>query len=221
VVIAAVALLAIPIGWHLRPSVIWHFWISPRLHDQGHSALLHQKSLSSFRSPSPGWPRLAVDNLSISAPILRDQSHLCKACSDRCLLEIDGGTLAIFGEAPLESYGEVLDLFAPDESDISIFRSAGRNWRSIRALTNRVANGENLPDAFRFLTSESKGIVSSIPRGELNRLVVYAYSHSGNPTRVIGLTGSDIGNLHRILGSLKVEPARAKGAGHPMMSDCS
>ncbi len=61
-------------------------------------------------------------------------------------------------------------------------------------------------------SGESKGVATIKAVGDRIRLVIYAYSLDGMPTRLIGLTGTRIDLLYRALGSLEVHAATS-GAG--------
>ena len=158
-------------------------------------------------SAKRNWRQITVGNFSIRAPISSEQSHICETCADHCLLAIEQGTLAIFRAAPEESFEDAIALWAPDAQDISWRRSRPHKWRTIKSLVNRVESNAEPPRSFRFRTRRSKGVATISAVGNRTRLVIYAYSLDGTPTRLIGLTGTAIDLLYRTLGSLEVHAA--------------
>jgi hypothetical protein len=210
---AALLALLVGVAWHVSPLVIWHLRVAPELARAPHPERLSAERRSSLPEVPADWPVLEVSNLSLRAPIAADQRHACARCAERCVLKLRGGTLAVFGEPPPESYGEVIDRFAPDRSDLSLFRSAPRNWRSIAALADRAITPNPLPATFRYLAAASRGVVSVLPGERGERWVVYAYALRGTPTRVVGITGVPGSVAHRILGSIAVRgPTEDAGA---------
>lgn len=208
ILIPAIAFFLV-VGWYLRPVLVWRFTVEPVLEAHANASRLHAKTLTDFTAPTIDWPQIKVDNFSIHAPISSEQSHLCETCADHCLLAIDQGTLAIFRVAPEESFEDAIALWAPDSQDISWRRSRRHNWRTIESLMNRVESSSEPPRSFRFRTGGSKGVATISAAGDRIRMVIYAYSLGGTPTRLIGLTGIATDLLYRALGSLEVYAANS------------
>jgi hypothetical protein len=200
------------VGWYLRPVMVWHFTVEPTLEAHANATRLHAKTLTKFAAPSIDWPLINVANFSIHAPISSEQGQICETCADHCLLAIEQGTLAIFRAVPEESFEDAIALWAPDAQDISWRRSRPHNWRTIESLMNRVESNTEPPRSFRFRTRESKGVVTIHAIGDRIRLVIYACSLDGAPTRLIGLTGTAIELLYRAVGSLEVHAATSRAA---------
>lgn len=213
--LALVAILVVPLAYHARPVLVWQLEVAPALRAERSADRLHVRTLESFPGAPAGWRTLSVANLRLRAPIPSGQRAACAFCSHRCVLQIEGGTLAVFADPPDEAYPEALALFAPDADDISLMRAAAQNWNSIDGLVGRVTSRSRLPEALRFRSRASKGIVTTHTAGTSPparvdaRSVVYAYAPDGSPTRVIGLTGVDRSVLEMVLGTLVVEPQRA------------
>lgn len=197
-------------GWYLRPVLVWRFTVEPTLEAHANATRLHARTLTEFAAPSIDWPRITVGNFSIHAPISPDQIDGCETCADHCLLAIEQGTLAIFRAAPEESFEEAIALWAPDARDISWRRSRSHNWRTIESMMNRVESDIEPQRSFRFRARKSKGVATISLSGDQIRLVIYAYSLDGAPTRLIGLTGTAIDLLYRALGSLEVRPTTSR-----------
>lgn len=202
--------------WYLRPVLTWHYSARPQLRAHPNAARLNVETVTQFTPVGDDWPELRVDNLRIRAPIRIDERSRCAECGDRCVLQLEAGTLAIFDLPPPESYEEVVNLIAPDEDDISPRRAPGRNWDSIDALAARVGLAGEPPKTFRFRTQGARGVVSSFDVDSSHRFVIYAYSPAGDPTRVVGVTGASRALLVRMLGSLAVGAA----SDAPAAGDC-
>ena len=199
-------------GWYVRPVLVWRFTVEPTLEAHANATRLHARTLTEFAAPSIDWPRITVGNFSIHAPISSDQIDSCETCADHCVLAIEQGTLAIFQAAPEESFEEAIALWAPDAQDISWRRLRSDNWRTIVSLMNRVESNIEPPRSFRFRSRGSKGVATISASGDRSRLVIYAFSLDGAPTRLIGLTGTAIDLLYRTLGSLEVHSATSRAA---------
>ncbi|MFQ5418478.1 MAG: hypothetical protein ACE5FL_15735 [Myxococcota bacterium] len=187
---------------HLRPLAVWRFNVAPQLAEEPNALRMNVDTVDEFPAAPADWTTLAVDDFQLKAPIVGDQLVHCTECAAGCALHIDGGKLAVFDRAMAESYREALDRFAPDEDDLSLFRSAARNWRSIHALVGRVHSTSALPESFRFAAPGSHGVVTVHTQHDTQRYVVYAYSPMGRPARVLVLSGLSRRDLHRALGSL-------------------
>jgi hypothetical protein len=194
------------VGWYLRPVLIWRFTVEPSLEAHANAKRLHAETVADFAAPSTDWPRIAVANFSLHAPISADQIPLCKTCADHCVLAIERGTLAVFRDVPEESFEASTALWAPGPDAISWRRSRSHNWHAIQSLIDRVESKVDPPRSFRFRTPASKGVATISAAGDRIRLIIYAYSLDGTPTRLIGLTGTEIELLYRVLGSLEVRP---------------
>lgn len=198
--------------WYLRPVLIWRFTTRPMLEAHANATRLHATTLTEFDAPEVDWSRITVGNFSIHAPLVSVHDPLCSTCSDHCVLATEQGTLAIFRAVPDESFEEAIALWAPDARDISWRRTRSENWRTLESLIDRVISDIEPTRSFRFLTPKSKGVATISAAGDRSRLIVYAYSVDGVPTRILGLTGTAISPLYRALGSLEVDTANPSAA---------
>lgn len=201
VVVAALAASAA----QLRPVLIYHLTLVPDLEDRGIADSIDSPTIDRFDAVPADWPRLAVANFELRAPIVEasGEPDACRACGDGCRLRLASGTLGIFDDVPIETLLDAFDRFAPSGADIGPWRSRTRNWATLEALAARSMN-PGLPESFRFRAPDSQGIVTvhSGPRGE--RFVIYSFGRLGTPTRVIGLSHVSRDTLHRVLGSLVI-----------------
>jgi hypothetical protein len=207
---------------HVRPLAVWRFTVAPKLADEPNSWRLHVDTVDQFPAAPDSWATLTVDDFRLKAPIARDQLTNCEACAARCVLRVDGGKLAVFDRTVSESYSEALDNFAPDVRDLSLLRSAARNWHSIHALVDRVQFASSLPESFRFAAPASRGVVTIHAQRDIPRYVIYAYSPVGRPARVLVLSGLSRDDLHRTLGTLRfTSPPAGAAARLPSTSGCT
>lgn len=157
--------------------------------------------------PPASWPELTSGIIALRAPLAAEALPACGRCTTQCRLPLDNrGTLAILDAPPPESYQEALDHFAPDSSDISLWRSVASNWKTIDGLTERVRHEGFLLDSFRFIAPGSRGVVTLFEVEDSRRYVVYAYAVDGNVARVIGVSGLSRERFAHVLGGLRVEP---------------
>jgi pimeloyl-ACP methyl ester carboxylesterase len=178
---------------HALPLLLWHFSFEQELEALGHPERLRALTRSDLPTAPIEWTELRVDNFSLRAPLGENQRMRCGECASHCLLRLeDTGTLAIFDGPPEQGYGDALDRFAPDASDLSLFR---------------------------FATPTAVGIVTAFRVQGVPRFVAYAYAPSGEPARVIGIAGVERPTLEQILGGLRIASA-APGGSAGVTSEC-
>lgn len=201
------------LAWHLRPILVWQGSVAPRLRAHANAQRLRVETRREFPEAPADWPRLRVGGLSLRAPIRADARARCAACRERCLLRLEAGTLAVLdAPPPPESFEEIANLIAPDERDLSPWRSAARNWDTLRALEARVGLEGEPPAAFRFRNQASHGVVSRFEASGSPRWRVHAFGADGRPARVLEVGAPAPGAFPAILGSLAVAPAGGSAA---------
>ena len=215
--LGAAAVVALLI--HALPLLLWHMSFERELEALGHPERLRTVTKSDLPTAPAEWTELRVDNFSLRAPLGKNQRMRCGECASHCLLRLeDTGTLAIFDAPPDHAYGDALDRFAPDAGDLSLMRTVARNWQTIDALTDRARVSGQVPESFRFATPTAVGVVTAFRVQGVPRFVVYAYAPSGEPARVIGISGVDRPMLEQILGSLRIASAAPLPSGSDAVS---
>ena len=207
--------------WHVRPVLVWHLDVGPRLEGHANAARMEVETRTSVSEPPTDWTRLEVDNLTLHVPILAEYLERCETCIGECRLEIEGGAITVYEPRIPETYEEALDTVAPDAGEISLARPAWRNWATIEALTEIVENENNPMGALRFDTPKSRGVVIVLPAAAYRRYVIYAYSPEGDPARVVRIATSREADVMRVLESLAVSSGDSIGADGARVSRCT
>ena len=76
--------------WHVRPVLVWHLDVVPRLEGHANAARMEVETRTSVSEPPTDWTRLEVDNLTLHVPILAEYLERCETCIGECRLEIEG-----------------------------------------------------------------------------------------------------------------------------------
>ncbi len=193
--------------WHALPVALWHARFADQLAREGDATRLHTVTWTGLPLPARDWPALRTGALTVHAPLADVAMPACARCDANCRLPLDNrGTLAVFDEGLPADYAVVFDRHAPDARDISLWRSVGRNWQTIDALTDRARARSTPPHSFRFEAGGARGVVTQFDVDGVTRYVVYAYSREGVPARLIGVTGLHRDRFEGVLGSLAIEP---------------
>jgi hypothetical protein len=189
--------------WQLLPLAVWWLKIGPDLEGEPNAARLEVPVIREFPAPPSSWTRLEVGNIAFVAPLLERSTRPCQSGTALCFLQLEEGTLSIFPSNYLESYQQLVNLRAPDRRDLSIFRSARENWRTIEALRIRVLSSRASLDSFRFSSPGVKGVVARTERDGRQRFVVAAYDHEERSSRGLGVAAVSEPVFVQILGSLE------------------
>jgi len=195
--------------WQARPVLIWHLAVRPAIAQAGRMHRVQVATIERLPAPDARWRRLDAGLLALRAPLLAGQEDSCRRCAQQCALEVEGGRLTIFDSALPASFELAVAEFAPSAEDISILRPRAANWRMLEALADRAHVRTDPPEAFRYRTAASQGIVSRFESLGSERFVVYAFSPSGAPLRVVAVSRAGLPRLQAILGSLEVSEDRA------------
>lgn len=216
--IATLVIFALVIGFlHLRPLLAWQLQLGPALAAEPHADRLEIETLTEFPEAPESWRPLRTGNLSLRAPLLQDERSSCRACVHSCLLQLASGSLTVLPETGPASYVSARASFTPSADELSPWRWSWQNWATVDALEARVRGGRDVPDAFRFETPGSRGIVTLHLGEDRARVLVYAFAADGSPARILGL--SDVGRdeAEMLLGTIRVEPAATARA----IDDCA
>jgi hypothetical protein len=208
--LAGAALLGAAL-WLARPVLIWHLALRPEIERAGRMHRVLVPTLQTLRAPDARWTRLEAGALALRAPLLPGQQDACRLCAQQCVLAVEGGRLTLFDSALPASFDAAVAEFAPSAEDISILRPRAANWRMLEALANRAHVRPDPPEAFRYRTATSEGIVSRFESLGSERFVIYAFSPSGAPMRVVAVSRTGHERLEGILASLEVSDTLAAG----------
>lgn len=189
--------------WHVLPVVVWHLRVARELEGGVHADAVRVETLRSFPSAPGAWQRVEVGNVVFDAPLAEPAPEACAADRGHCFLQLEGGTLNVFMRGHLEPYEQMVNFRAPDERDLSMFRSAVANWETIDALRLRALTSRGGLESFRFESDGAKGVVATTVRDGNRRFLVAAYSLDGRQARGIGVAGLPAEALHAILGSVE------------------
>jgi hypothetical protein len=111
--------------------------------------------------------------------------------------------VSVHGIPLTESYMETLDVRAPHRGDLSLWRSASANWKTILQLRERVNATFEPAQAWRFETEASRGIVSLVQLNGKHSHVLAVFPWGDGQGRVIGLAGLDQSEVWQIVGSIE------------------
>ncbi len=204
---ALVILLFLAAGLHVSPVVFWRFSLEPELARGANADRLRAQTIRDLPRAPADWSTLAVRGVSVRAPIRDDQLAECSTCTGGCALALDEGRLTVFDDEPWADADVSFDWLAPDSRDVSLWRSAWANWRTIQALTGRTRMPGGMPLTYRFEVDGWHGVVSPFLSRGVQRYVVYAYAPDGAPAPTLGLSRVSEDVLHRVIGSIGLPAA--------------
>ncbi len=194
--------------WHLLPLAVWVLRVAPEVTDGVHAQAVRVETVHEFPAPPADWARVEVGDLVFHAPLAEPVPETCATGVGHCFLQLEGGTLNVSAEGHLEPYDEIVNFRAPDERDLSLFRSAVANWDTIDALRVRALTSRGALESFRFESDAAKGVVATTVREGNRRFVVAAYSLDESQARGIGVAGLPVETLYAILGSVEFASSR-------------
>jgi hypothetical protein len=190
--------------WHALPLLAWHVWMQPRLAALPNAHRLRVVEHTEFAPPDPDWTTQRFADVLLVAPFVADDAGGCGDADGLCTRAIPDGSLSITRNLPAESHAEMVDLRAPDERDVSIWRSAAANWATIRALRDRVTTSRSKLESWRYVAPGSRGVVAETPGSGRTRYVVVAYPRGAGAARMVGIVGATPEVVLRIVGSIRL-----------------
>lgn len=190
--------------WHVLPLLVWHLHLRPELAAQANGHRLRVPHRTDFELPERRASQHAYAGVEVSAVFIGDVLAPCGDDTAVCRWPIDGGILSISRTPPGESHGQMVNLRAPDERDLSFIRSAAANWATMRALRERVTTSRADLDSWRYSTPGSRGIVAVTKREGNTRYVIAAYPHDDGRPRMIGVVSEHPDAVYRIIGSIRL-----------------
>lgn len=150
------------------------------------------------------WQRLQLGNVSLLVPADLRIPEECETGLENCHVTGHARTLNLFAQGHLESYADVVNLRAPDERDLSIWRTSTANWGTIRALRDRVETSRSKVDSFRFETQGVKGVAVESIRNGVRRIVAAAYRQDETGSRGLAFSGFSRDDALGMLGSVEI-----------------
>lgn len=189
--------------WHLLPLVVWAARVEPELSRGPNASCLDVPTIEASAAVPEGWSELVHEGVAIRVPLLDSKQLSCDEGLGVCRRKLVGGNVGIHSQAPRESFEQMIDFRAPDQDDLSMFRSASANWRTIDALRTRVTTSRGKLDTWRYVSPTSKGIVAQTERSGYPRYVIAAYSPDGSKATMIGVSGLGREAVVQMFGSLR------------------
>jgi hypothetical protein len=189
------------IGWQLLPLAVWQLRVGPQLRDLPDAPRLRVETLEAFEAPPADWSLQQLGDLRIAMPPGFALPEDC-APDAACRISVAGRHLQIFDSSHLEPYRDMINLRAPDERDLSVWRLPTANWNSILALRDRVTTSRSKLDSFRFRNKGSMGVVAQTSRNGVDHWIVAAYALGERSSRGLAFSGFTRADSLVMLGSL-------------------
>jgi hypothetical protein len=211
-VVAAGTLVGLALVAHAAPLLTWHLGLARSLRDEPAGHRLRSPSLEAFPDVPADWEPWQVGALRFALPPGGRRSRGCALAADGCFIQISGSgsresaSLSVFPAGHQEPYQEMLDFRAPDERDLSLWRSAWSNWDTVGALRTFVLTPRSRLESSRFLSGGAKGVFVHTVRDGHSRWVVAAYEPEGPAARGITVAGLAESDFLALLGSLDLRP---------------
>lgn len=202
--ISVLVVLLAAAGWHLLPLAAWQLQVAPGLREHPQAANLRVEMVRGIEASPADWQKLQLGNVSFRVPGDIERPEGCTSGEANCFVSGDARTLNVFAQDHLESYEEIINLRAPDERDLSMWRPSTANWGTIRALRDRVETSRSKLDAFRFETAYVKGVAVETVRKGVLRIVAAAYRKDEANSRGLAFSGFSREEALSMLGSIEI-----------------
>lgn len=210
---------------HASPLIAWHLGVARSLRSAPDAHRLRSPSLETFPEVPSDWEGWTVGDLRFALPAGARQARGCETPDSACFIRIPGdgqraaASLSVFPLGHEEPYQEMLDFRAPDERDLSLWRSAAANWATVGALQTFVLTSRAKLDSSRFRSEGARGVFVHTIREGRSRWVVSAYEPDGERTRGITVAGLPETAFRALLGSLDLRQSAAGRASHTPGTD--
>ncbi len=191
---------------HLSPLIAWHVGLARPLREAPSAHRLRSAVVDRFPDVPPDWEPWRVGPLAFDLPPDGRRSRGCEGDAAGCFIELPVGSLSVMPAGHQESYEEMLDFRAPDERDLSVWRSARANWATIRALQIFVQTSRSQLESRRFHSAGAKGVFVRTVREGKTRWVVAAYAPDESASRGLAVAGIAPDAFRALLGSLDLRP---------------
>jgi len=198
---------------HLSPLVAWHFGLARYLAARPAAHRLRSPVADAFPEVPGTWQARRLGDLRVALPPDAVGERGCDDSGQVCFLQWSDASLSVLPEGQIEPYAEMLDFRAPDERDLSPWRSAWANWETVGALWTFVTTSRAKLDSYRFAHAGAKGVVVRSLREGRSRWVVAAYAPDESAARGLAVAGFGEPDFQALLGSVDLRPAGSDASG--------
>ncbi|MGH0035804.1 MAG: hypothetical protein ACQGVK_12330 [Myxococcota bacterium] len=219
--VAGGACVGLALVAHASPLLAWHLGLANALRREPAAHRLRSPTVSEFPSVPDGWEAWSVGALRFALPDGGRRERGCEDAAASCFIVIpadgarDRASLSVFPDGHEEPYDEMRDFRAPDERDLSLWRSARANWRTVGALRTFVLTSRSRLDSSRFESDGARGVFVHSVREGRSRWVVSAYDRAGDTARGLTVAGLSEDDFRALLGSLDLRARAAPGGSGP------
>jgi hypothetical protein len=207
-VVAGTALVA-----QLSPLLAWHAGVARLLSEKTAAHRLRSPIANVFPAVPAAWQLQQVGELTLALPPGGRLARGCAIPAEGCFIEWEEASLSVLPSGEIEPYEEMLDFRAPDERDLSIWRSARANWETVGALWTFVTTSRSKLDSYRFAQARAKGVVVHSMRDGRSRWVVSAYAPDESAARGFAAAGFSDEEFQTLLGGVDLESAGVGAVG--------
>lgn len=216
-VVAAGTVVGLAVVAHFAPLLVWYGGLADSLRREPAAHRLRSRSLEAFPPAPADWQPWQKGVLRFALPGGAREVRGCDGSGAACYIVLPArseraeASVSVLPPGHEEPYEEMLDFRAPDERDLSPWRSAVANWATIGALRTFVLTSRSAIDSSRFAHERARGVFVHSEREGRSRWVVAAYAPEGDAARGLAVAGLDEDEFHALLGSLDLQPHGERG----------